>query len=96
MIIVISYRPVLNLLPKLSLTPAQPTVIGSDQQSLSAGQTYTILNLPPPSYEEHLQQTVQREDRAYQPTPNSAFVFLCSQQQAVYEDMAREGNKYFC
>lgn len=75
-------RPILNVLPKLIPAP----------QHIRQMQACTILSLPPPSYEEHV-QSVKREE-VFDPS-NAAFLFnLCSTQQPQqmpYEDLASEG-----
>lgn len=66
----------LNVLPKLIAAPSPVAPL----------QTCTILSLPPPTYEEHVQsvQNLQREE--------TQFLFNSNQQQRVaFEEFASEG-----
>lgn len=67
----------MTVLPKLSLANGQ--------------QACTIVSVPPPSYEEHVQNVKRETMEVYDASNPAAFVFLCNQQQSMYEDMAREG-----
>ena len=67
----------MTVLPKLSLANGQ--------------QACTIVSLPPPSYEEHVQNVKRETMEVYDASNPAALVFLCSQQQTMYEEATKEG-----